>query len=942
MGVPGIFEHENITIEKGKELISFCLKQVLLNQAFKNEIKIPSYGTKGFSCKELAEKVADELVINLDKIQKKREKEFCNLASRRWNDKIKKKYDFDVHFEKLQKIKKILFQKIDMTEIEKNFNTFLKQLEKDSKKKDYLDKYVEPEDQDIIKFIFKKMTTLPSFFDSVNEEYLSTVAKYLNTENAISRFKLDTRFGVSIMSIYISLHNALIFAQNEAPIKDDMYPIGMTSEVNKTRLLVKKYSNYYSTSLGSPIRNFFNQCYSENIKASELFGGDKHAIYYQIQDKNATLVDIFNELKNGKWASARENPPDLSISPPKDWEDEVDKNGKSISGDKNFSGISDFNKENQEWSLVNKGWIHEHILIPTKPILQTLNFIQKTPLLVSSAAFNYYFSKQNPEYISTEQFELLRMEQKNLSYLQQTQIKQEAQLLIPQVKKIQIEMSKYYEQQLISNAIISAQNDFMKAALETYSNCKNLLNKIEINALFEKEMVVIYCPCGLDFRKRLISRWRVHYLNSKIFRYCLTGIYSGIQEPTAISATLGARGYNPEKSFSENILSAKNPISLYALKETIDSPLVENYNLVTLDAVSSGAQHNQLYINEGMFSDELYFNIPSPQSKPLYATINQYIEETIKTEHTKAFQENPKKILQFVEKYQVIKNEKNFAFKAPSDYKDDPDNPAEDASYTESLAQETRFKFNAKKYRRQIKAYSLRINDSATILSESFNLSQDTSLPRVSNELALKMSKWMTMLFTYGSSAIGIERYVLEKLSKIVGGDELYHFPIILTYYFREIIKTKTRLFLLKDLFKQIARTACRLNIDLFLPCPFGCQIRPQYRYMKSVRIARRVPLYLKTHSHIHRIRTTCSLKMLSKPEATRAFPANLLQQRDADCIHLLVLEIMSKMNPDYPFFGILVHDSISFHSQFQTLIRENFRLVHYKIYILLVPPLYC
>lgn len=306
------------------------------------------------------------------------------------------------------------------------------------------------------------------------------------------------------------------------------------------------------------------------------------------------------------------------IYPGQDWES-VQNNGTN-----NYSGLFAENNKHKLVPLVTPHWVNEHVFIPSQEYLETLNWLSRTPFLLNEAAFNYsYNCPANPEYINENTFTDIYTEFIKLLNLRTKLSAAAAADSDNDIAELQTKLSKYYSQSLYRTAITNALTRYSDAANKTYTEISSLLEDYHVNttaeSLFTTSGCFFFFPLGPDFRKRLTSKYSVHYLNDNNFRHCFNSAYYGLQTPTTISR-LSSELSIPPTSFDSACMASKKPIKTYSLKETLLQPKLYNNEFICMDAVSSGIQHEQLLLNCGPFADELYFSETSTQT--LYQRLN--------------------------------------------------------------------------------------------------------------------------------------------------------------------------------------------------------------------------------------------------------------------------------------------------------------------------------
>lgn len=146
-------------------------------------------------------------------------------------------------------------------------------------------------------------------------------------------------------------------------------------------------------------------------------------------------------------------------------------------------------------------------------------------------------------------------------------------------------------------------------------------------------------------------------------------------------------------------------------------------------------------------------------------------------------------------------------------------------------------------------------------------------------------------------------------------------------------LENNTDLFVLRDIFRQIANFAKLNKIELTLPSVFENTIIPKYRDIAVRRIARRVPLFSNQRSVKHRIKIPLSEKTINWEESIRGIAPNIIQSLDAAVLLITVYLLKQKFNSNFPFIGLCVHDSISLHSSFFEVVKKTYVKAHHDLY---------
>lgn len=941
------------------------------------------------------------------------------------NNTSGKSIEYQTFFQRLGKLKdklhaagniKLNKAYIDFECLLTNLNKGLRYLEKDVDLE-----YIAP----IQEFfeILRHRVDKKELFDSMDEQYLLCVTKYFGPNKKIDEYELAQQFGYDFINIVFSLANKKVFTRayinkqgmlTSAITFHDIFKLDISKTEFDFRDIYIKNKNYFTMKIGFTFLAFFHDVYSNvllRVNAFNQLFTNKKSYYFmykkveQVPSESDAdvivtssnrelnpLVDISEKTINEYYAAVEKNlkkiemdknknieeqdfividpvfftqyyaaklhAPEIAIYPCTDWEALP-----GVIATQNYTGISNTNKKYKIRSLTNSHWVHSHEFIPSQSIIDSLNYIQGTPYILNSNAFNYYYSNENAEYVDFNKFkkakDILKYLYKNRNQKGIKYDRKKRNAEIEQIKEQEKICSQYYEQQLYENGVRNAQKQFEKAANISYmeinqnKNIMRYLKNFSISEIYPLNIMCYYFPCGLDFRKRLISQWRVHYLNSNIFRLCLNTVYTGLQNSKSIQGSLIARqgaNYNNDLDIIQNAKQAKKAVGIYALQNSINNINQPNYEVICLDAVASGVQHNQLYQQDGSYAAELYFKKYKPHMK-LYERINSISEKKLKRVYYEAMKKNPKQVKKFIKIIKKQKQQKldkghpfNLSLFA---YESDERKLGGVAMNTTNKISKTslntmkvmRLQLNSKKEFGLVTALGISPKGAAIISTEMLGLANNSSsiLDPNADKIRTTLPKAMVLLSSYGASIYGLERQAKAKLEKNLPNVKSYGSELanITAHHFQKVEYAESSLLDLYFLFRQIAVFATTYFIELSLPCPFNCYIKPKYRIMTYKRIARSIPIHSSKNSTVHNIRSRVILspRKLNVKKYHSAFFANLIQQRDADCVHLTVLHFMRIMKPNHPFIGMFVHDSISFHSQFEFIIRSFFRLSHVELY---------
>jgi len=488
-------------------------------------------------------------------------------------------------------------------------------------------------------------------------------------------------------------------------------------------------------------------------------------------------------------------------------------------------------------------------------------------------------------------------------------------------------ISSYYDQTHYFNAIENARSRFRKASKVVYDEEKKTNNLFEhfsnLDSIFPISICAYYFATGIDYRTRLTSKQAASYLNSSYFRLLFTSIYKLENNLDVLKEALTARitgtldTCKTEQDYKER---AKKGIEIYSLLSSINSPLKPTFEVINADAVSSGVQHCMLFLQNGRFAKELYFT--SEKGSGIYTVLGDAVWKYLLQLHNDHINSDIKDTIEKIdikEKFAKYKGEEaHFIVPTKKTY-----------LAKIRLMLQKNGKFN------KVFGEFLTYNMAATLLTELFDISQDTDIVRLV-DIPIKTKiiwKAIIMPVMYGSGIYGLERHLKDKLAKKGVTFEREEVLYVLAGLALHFLDEHTDFLTLRNILFKINAFACKNKIELKVPGVFNYVITPKYRTMKVKRIARRVILASTMRSHKHRIQLPFAKKEVDFASTLRGFVPNIIQGNDANVLLITSFLIKQRMNPDFPFFGMWVHDSISLHSSLLDFVISLFRQVHKDLY---------
>ena len=807
------------------------------------------------------------------------------------------------------------------------------------------------------------------FILSAREYYLMHVARHLGELNAKFRadqYKTYSRFIFSLYHEILKNHN-------------------LYSELKQSFLYLKFFNSLpdLSTELvGFPLLAFFDDYFKDGISKKILQKKDENdeiinSVYYTVLRNEK----IFKELTEADFEkiALRDFKASPTLSPPPQWI----KDGNSDNLEDNYTGGINLNDKYSLVSLLNiKEWYNPHTVKMYNPrILEAINMSQSCGFIINLKHFKWFFTKDNPEFISEAIFQQAIQKTKEIKEKEQINVREKKENLIKynfnlsEISKItsknrrlntkdKIFLSKLRKEnkeleKMIKANYIDARNETEEnyqennSKISAYYSQNTMLKDLTLlqlryqeicfkingeNSFFPfPEQPIIYFPTGIDFRLRQASRSGIHALNDSHIRNFLESPWKYVMDKVNFIQSLITRYVPKALSLKESKEKYEELFSKYLSEKEI-TYLVKTANDPVAFHVAI-IENNRLIRNgrDKPFLTRYLMQVDATASAIQLQNMlcgNVYYKRDLNFQQLDP-EEAPGNIYHtlFLLYYKEIKNE--FDKLTEEDI----------ASINKDKIKVLNNKKN-KKIQLEIKLHEntpeiKEVENSLKISHKYFIYQVYTLLNNLEKDnfiefqtVILKIAKTIIMQGSYGGTIHGF----LEKLNPIfnqkrifIDADQFLRFPFL--QHFWDFLLFKTSCFTYLKMCKLIAETYQKFSLYMTFNSLSGCFITIAYNKIDSIQVYRKIMPAFSHQPVLHRLYAPKGDAIYNKSKNKTSFSANFIQHIDAFIIH----RIFSRLRDFYvPGLGIPIlpiHDSLTLPIILLPITLAIYRDVNYDVF---------